>query len=249
MNKSSLMLAIFHLKRDSTRRNHFPPLPWPQDDGDDSLIFTAIISPAINASSPSRFSHPCLLLQLTRSCWEHTEHPSPRSLESRRAEAQIKARHVSDRSPPRPNALPKNPAPGPGGKGGRRSWANRARRPGRRVLALVLLEGDVTDPLGCGSPGPTFGCSLCSLHAVVRTGERSKKAWATLAARLLGWALNHAPWLYLGEKWPAGESATSIVSCDSTSIPFARGKHSPFLHWQREMGDRLFCRMHGIVPG
>lgn len=52
MNESSLMLAIFHLKRDSTRRTHFPLLPWPQDDGDDSLMFTPIISPAINANIP-----------------------------------------------------------------------------------------------------------------------------------------------------------------------------------------------------
>lgn len=107
MNESSLMLAIFHLKRDSTRRTHFPPLPWPQDDGDDSLIFTPIISPAINANRMSGFSHPCLLLWLTWSCWEQTEHPSPRSLESRRAETRIKARHISDRSPPQPHATQK----------------------------------------------------------------------------------------------------------------------------------------------
>lgn len=100
MNESSLMLAIFHLKRDSTRRTHFPPLPWPQDDGDDSLIFTSIISPPINANSPSGFSHPCLLLRLTQSHWEHAEHPSPRRLESRRAETQIEVRCVGDRSPP-----------------------------------------------------------------------------------------------------------------------------------------------------
>lgn len=71
VNKSSLMLAIFHLKRVSTRRTHFPPLPWPQDDGDDSLIFTPIIPPAISANSPTGFSHPCLPLWLTWSCWEH----------------------------------------------------------------------------------------------------------------------------------------------------------------------------------
>lgn len=65
MNESSLMLAIFHLKRDSTRRTHFPLLPWPQDDGVDSLIFTPIISPPINANSLSGFSQPCLLLWLT----------------------------------------------------------------------------------------------------------------------------------------------------------------------------------------
>lgn len=28
----------FHLKRDSTRQTHFPPLPWPRDEGDDSLV-------------------------------------------------------------------------------------------------------------------------------------------------------------------------------------------------------------------
>lgn len=61
MNKSSLMLAVFHLKRDSTRRTHFPLLPWPQDDGDDSLIFTPIISPATSANSPSDSPSPACL--------------------------------------------------------------------------------------------------------------------------------------------------------------------------------------------
>lgn len=92
VNESSLMRAIFHLKRDSTRQTHFPPLPWPQDDGDDCSMFAPVISPAINANSLPGFSHPCLLLWLMLSCWEHTEHPSPRSLGSRRAETQIKVR-------------------------------------------------------------------------------------------------------------------------------------------------------------
>lgn len=58
------------------------------------------------------------------------------------------------------------------------------------MLALVLLEGDVTDPPGCGSPGPTFGCSLRSWHTPVRTEARKKKD--ILVARLQAWALASA---------------------------------------------------------
>lgn len=183
MNESSLMLAIFHLKRDSTRRTHFPPLPWPQDDGVDSLIFTPIISPPINANSLSGFSQPCLLLWLTRSCWEHIEHPHPRSLESRTARTQMKARHISDRSPPQPHALPKTLALGPGGSC--RAWVTRATCPGGQVLALVLLEGDVTDPPGCGSPGPTFGCSVVLAHTS-EDWSKEKKGYPSCQTAGLG---------------------------------------------------------------
>lgn len=159
MNKSSLMLAIFHLKRDSTRQTHFPPLPWPQDDGDDSLIFTPIIPPTIDANSPLGFSHPCQTLWLTRSCWEHTGHPSPRSQESRRAEIQIKERHIGDRSLPQPRALSKD-------------HCTRARvAAGHRQLepGIGAAGGGRHRPTWFWIPGPTLGCSLCSLHVLVRT--------------------------------------------------------------------------------
>jgi len=48
---------------------------------------------------------------------------------------------------------------------------------------------------------------------------------------------------------PTGELPASTVSCDYACRPFARGKPSPPPHWQHEMGDELFCRTRGIVPG
>lgn len=97
----------------------------------------------------------------------------------------------------------KIPALGPVGMGGFKAGAIRARHAGRQVPALVLLEGDVRDPAGCRSPGPTLGFSLCSLRSLdvpVRTGAGSRRACAILATGLRSWSPDCAPWLYLGEK-------------------------------------------------
>lgn len=53
---------------------------------------------------------------------------------------------------------------------------------------------------------------------------------------------------------PARELAMGTVSCDSNSSPFAKGKPSPPLCWQHEMGDKIFLSsifilLHVIVPG
>lgn len=78
-----------------------------------------------------------------------------------------------------------------------RAWAVRARHPGRQVPDLVLLEGTVRHPPGCGSPGPTLGCSqcpLCALDVPVRTGAGSRRAYAILTAGLWVWSHDCALW-------------------------------------------------------
>lgn len=83
----------------------------------------------------------------------------------------------------------KPPAAGPAGKGGCRARATRACQMSASFGAA-----------GAGCHRPTWLC-VPKTHPWVLTvlsacaGAGSKRAWATLAARLRGWALDDAAWL------------------------------------------------------
>lgn len=99
MSRSSLVLAISHLKGDFNKASPLPAFPWPRDDGDDSSIFSPILSPDCSQGNESLPAlSPSLLLAA------HT---------ARALRAQPANRALPD--------LMKSPAPGPLGMGGFRA--------------------------------------------------------------------------------------------------------------------------------